>query len=212
MVVVCIMYGCCLHYVWLSFALCMVVVCIVYGCRLHYVWLSFALCMVVVCIVYGCRLHYVWLSFALCMVVVCIVYGCRLHCVWLSFALCMVVVCIMYGCRLHYVWLSFALCMVVGKISTFHTVRKKQRGEKCPDLALIPPQEFVLRYHTKRANTVAYIWRNSISTDINVEYQGWNSDGNIWMDSAFPPQIEDILFDEDYDEDSYEHGNERDTE
>ena len=102
-------------------------------------------------------------------------------------------VCIIYGCPEK----------TVNK-ARFQLFEKKQRGKKCPDLALIPPCESVLRYHTKRANTVAYIRRNSICKDINVEYQGWDSDGKIiWMDSAFPPQIEDILFD---DEDSYTNG------
>ena len=105
-------------------------------------------------------------------------------------------VCIIYGCREK----------SINK-AHFKLFEKKQRGKKCPDLALIPPCESVLRYHTKRANTVAYIWRNSICKDINVEYQGWDSDGKIiWMDSAFPPQIEDILFDDNYDEDSYANG------
>ena len=92
-------------------------------------------------------------------------------------------ICIIYGCREK----------SVNK-ARFKLFEKKHRGKKCPDLAMIPSCGSVLRYHTKRANTIAYIWRNSISKDINVEYQEWNSDGKITkMDSAVPPQIEDIL-------------------
>ena len=60
-----------------------------------------------------------------------------------------------------------------------------------------------------RANTVAYIWRNSLSKYVDIpQYYGWDTEGRIyWMDNAFPPDIEDVLFDETYDEEGYDYVN-----
>ena len=42
---------------------------------------------------------------------------------------------------------------------------------------------------------------------------GWSNDGQIiWIDSAFPSDVEDLLFEEGYDEDVYEYGSDVDSE
>ena len=40
---------------------------------------------------------------------------------------------------------------------------KRQKGNKIIDTAALPPCESVLHLHSKRANAVAYMWRNAVN-------------------------------------------------
>jgi len=75
---------------------------------------------------------------------------------------------------------------------------KKTSGQhKVPDLSTFPPCQRVLNNHCKRSNTIAYIWKNSLTAQIeypDLELNEWQHDGSIdWVDEYFPDEIEDIL-------------------
>ena len=94
--------------------------------------------------------------------------------------------------------------------------KKQAREKKVVDLANLPQCQSVLRLHSMRANTVAYIWRNSGSSQCEIpplSECGWSNDGQIiWIASAFPSDVEDLLFEEGYNEDVYEYGSDVDSE
>ena len=94
--------------------------------------------------------------------------------------------------------------------------KKQAREKKVVDLANLPPCQSVLHLHSMRANTVAYIWRNSGSSQCEIpplSECGWSNDGQIiWIESALPSDVEDLLFEEGYDEDVYEYGSDVDSE
>ena len=103
------------------------------------------------------------------------------------------------------------VCHVYGyKEKSINLVRsklfynKEKREHKVTDLSTLPPCQDVLLFHAKRANMIAYIWRNSIHAHIDypdINEHGWQSNGEIyWMLDAFPHDIEQLLEDErDYD-------------
>ena len=86
---------------------------------------------------------------------------------------------------------------------------KTRVENKFVDLTLLPPCRTVLRLHAERANLVAYILKKSLSAQINLpNYSdcGWNNSGEIqWVTASYPDFVEDILFDEEY-EDYEEYG------
>ena len=88
--------------------------------------------------------------------------------------------------------------------------KKHQRENKITDLSSIPPCTAVLHLHSKRANAVAYLWRNAANPTIDfpsLEENGWSSTGEIqWAEEAFPDDIEELLTAEDESDDEYEYG------
>lgn len=85
--------------------------------------------------------------------------------------------------------------------------KKLQKEHKVTDLAILPPCKQVLLYHIKRANLIAYVWRNSAEPNITmpeINEHGWLPTGEIfWLDDAFPEDIEMFLQQEvDNDEDN----------
>ena len=75
--------------------------------------------------------------------------------------------------------------------------KKRTRENKIHDLSTFPPCRQVLEYHSRRSNAIAYIWKHSLSS--NVDYPntiecGWEVNGDIhWIDECFPEEVEDIL-------------------
>ena len=52
-----------------------------------------------------------------------------------------------------------------ARYAIFATERqKRQKENKITDMAAFPPCESVLRLHSKRANAVAYMWRNAVNS------------------------------------------------
>ena len=66
-------------------------------------------------------------------------------------------------------------------------------------MAAFPLCESVLRLHSKRANAVAYMWRNAVNLIPkfpNLEESRWYLNGDSqWVDDMFPPTIEQLLSD-----------------
>ena len=58
-------------------------------------------------------------------------------------------------------------------------------------MAALPRCESVLHIHSKRANALAYMWRNAINPIVespNVEKSSLYLNGDIqWVDDVFPP-------------------------
>ena len=51
-----------------------------------------------------------------------------------------------------------------ARYAIFATERQtRQKENKITDMAAFPPCESVLRLHSKRANAVAYMWRNAVN-------------------------------------------------
>ena len=77
--------------------------------------------------------------------------------------------------------------------------KKRQKENKIIDMAALPPCENVLHLHSKRANAVAYMWRNAVNPIVefpNLEESGWYLNGDIqWVDDVFLPTIEQLLSD-----------------
>ena len=95
--------------------------------------------------------------------------------------------------------------------------KKLQKEHKVTDLALLPPCNQVLLYHAKRANLIAYVWRNSAQPNITmpeINEHGWLPTGEIyWLDDAFPEDIENVLHQEEADNDiDDEHDDDDDDE
>ena len=83
----------------------------------------------------------------------------------------------------------------------FEMFEKKSRCQnKVPDLASFPPCHKVLLHHSKRSNAIAYIWKHSLSANIDypeINECGWELDGSIhWVDECFPFEVEEILVDD----------------
>ena len=77
--------------------------------------------------------------------------------------------------------------------------KKRQKKNKIIDMAAFPPSKSVLHLHSKRANAVAYMWRNAVNPIVefpNLEESGWYLNGDIqWVDDVFLPTIEQLLSD-----------------
>ena len=90
------------------------------------------------------------------------------------------------------------------KTSTLYLLRcsgKKQcREHKVVDLSTLPPCKEVLFYHSKRANLVENLWKNSLvarSDYPDITNYGWNIDSTVHgLHEQFPEDIENILLDD----------------
>ena len=78
-----------------------------------------------------------------------------------------------------------------------------EKKGKIQDLSLLPPCHQSLLLHCRRSNYIAKVWRSCFDAEIdfdNISDHGWSNDAEIvWMDTAFPEQIETILADENED-------------
>ena len=95
----------------------------------------------------------------------------------------------------------------------FQTMYEKKG--RIQDLSLLPPCRSSLQLHCKRSNYVARIWRSILSCNIdpdNIQNHGWSENGDIiWIEEAFPENIESILVNDeisDEDEDEIEEAEE----
>ena len=85
------------------------------------------------------------------------------------------------------------------------------KKKKIIDLSLLPPCKSVLRLHSKRANAVAYLWRNA-SNPTNefpsLTENGQTTTGDIeWIEEAFPAEGEKLITrDEDNGENEDDYG------
>lgn len=68
-------------------------------------------------------------------------------------------------------------------------------------MSLLPPCRQSLQLHCQRSNYIAKVWRSCLQTNIHfgdIEQHGWSMDGKIvWMDAAFPEEVEQLLACED---------------
>ena len=113
-------------------------------------------------------------------------------------------VCYLYGSRLKDI-----------NLLRFNMYTKKYIKEnKIIDMCSLPPCRSVLKLHSMRANFVAAIWKRSISPNVEppeISESGWLPDGSVrWINDAYPRDIEDIFFDDEYDGE-YECGEEGDS-
>ena len=91
--------------------------------------------------------------------------------------------------------------------------KKRKRHNKIIDLSLLPACKSVLRLHSKRANAVAYLWRNASNPTIefpSFTENGWTTTGDIeWIEEAFPVEVEELITrDEDNGENEDDYGSE----
>ena len=93
--------------------------------------------------------------------------------------------------------------------------RKHHRENKIIDMSSLPPCTTVLHLHAKRANAVAYLWRNSVNPTIefpSLEQNGWFITGDIqWVEEVFPDMIEELLNEESDEDDDYDCGSDINT-
>ena len=75
--------------------------------------------------------------------------------------------------------------------------RRYTRENKIIDLSLLPPCKDTLSRHIKRANTIAYIWKNSPISMVELldtSTCGWTACSEIdWMNVPFPEDVKDVL-------------------
>ena len=83
---------------------------------------------------------------------------------------------------------------------------------KIVDMCMLPPCFGNLQLHTRRANYVASIYRQSRQLIMSIEHymhHGWTEDGAIvWMDEVVPNDMESILISDNDRENELEIGNE----
>ena len=78
--------------------------------------------------------------------------------------------------------------------------KKLYRENKIVDMSSLPPCRSVLNLYAKRANAVAYLWRNSANPRVvspPLEENGWFITGDIqWVVDVIPQAIEELFDDE----------------
>ena len=111
-------------------------------------------------------------------------------------------VCYLYGSR------SKDINLVQYNIYT----KKYTNENKIIDMCSLPPCRSVLKLHSMRANYVAAVWKRSTSPNIEmplITSSGWFSDGSVmWIEDAYPIEIEDLFADDNYNDSEYEYGDE----
>ena len=85
-----------------------------------------------------------------------------------------------------------------------------ERKGKIQDLSLLPPCRQSLQLHCQRSNYIAKVWRSCLQANIDfadTEQNGWSTDGKIvWIDAAFPEEIEQFFSGEESNDDSSDEG------
>ena len=75
----------------------------------------------------------------------------------------------------------------------------------------MPPCKSVSTLHSKRANSVASLWRNVSNSTFefpSLTENWWTTTGDIeWIEEAFPAEVEELIMtDEDNDENEDDYG------
>eukprot|EP00794_Sanderia_malayensis_P013072 gene13072-biopygen10433 len=87
--------------------------------------------------------------------------------------------------------------------------RKYENENKIVDLSSLPPCQPVLKLHISGANFVAKIWKSAGEHQLELPHlsgHGWTDKYEIiWMEKAFPENIEDLLMELDDSEDDDEN-------
>lgn len=78
-------------------------------------------------------------------------------------------------------------------------LQKIEKEGKVVDLTLLPPCKSNLRFHARRANYVAHMYRRAneliLSLD-NPSNHGWNDQGSaLWSKICYPDDLSDLLLD-----------------
>uniref|UniRef100_A0A8C2WKG6 NIP7 nucleolar pre-rRNA processing protein n=1 Tax=Cyclopterus lumpus TaxID=8103 RepID=A0A8C2WKG6_CYCLU len=107
----CVVYGCCMCWVWVVYGCCMCWVCVVYGCCMCCVWVLHVLGMGCVWVLHVLGMGCVWVLHVLCMGAACVGYGLCMGAACVGYGLCMGVACVVYGCCMCWVWVVYGCCM-----------------------------------------------------------------------------------------------------
>ena len=109
------------------------------------------------------------------------------------------------------------LCQLYGyKDTSVDSVRfkifnkKVSKNHTAPDISLLPPSQLVFNLHLMRALYVAKMWRSSATAWIDfpsiTEY-GWEANGTpIWINVAFPDDINELLVETNVDDENNSEG------
>ena len=88
--------------------------------------------------------------------------------------------------------------------------RKYENENKIVDLSSIPPCQSVLKLHISRANFVAKIWKSAGENQLELPHlssHGWTESCEIvWMETAFPENVEELLMESGDSEDEDANG------
>ena len=103
-------------------------------------------------------------------------------------------------CLEKYVWKLYGFSDTSVNRVRFKTLEKKyKKDNKIVEISLLPPCCSTLRLHILRANTVAFLWRQSQNaiTDVpDITTNGWiNYDEIKWVEPVFPQEIEILVID-----------------
>ena len=101
---------------------------------------------------------------------------------------------------------TFTRCLYgYPRLQSVNDVRRKlfwqryEEDEKIIDLSLMPPCQRSLELHCKRANYVAFMYRNADRLILAIESperHGWSEDGSItWSQDCFPEDINERIQD-----------------
>ena len=107
---------------------------------------------------------------------------------------------VMTQCLAKYVCKLYGLSDTTVNRVRFKIVEKKyQNDNKIVDISLLPPYCSTLRLHILRANTIAYLWKqtqNAIIYVPDITTNGWiNYDEIKWVESVFLQEIENLVID-----------------
>ena len=110
----------------------------------------------------------------------------------------------MTQCLAKYVCKLYGLSDTTVNRVRFKIVEKKyQNDNKIVDISLLPPYCSTLRLHILRANTIAYLWKQSQNAIIDITTNGQiNYDEIKWVESVFLQDIENLVVD--YSSDIYD--------
>ena len=111
---------------------------------------------------------------------------------------------VMTQCLAKYVCKLYGLSDTTVNRVRFKIVEKKyQNDNKIVDISLLPPYCSTLRLHILRANTIAYLWKQSQKAIIDITTNGQiNYDEIKWVESVFLQDIENLVVD--YSSDIYD--------
>ena len=103
-------------------------------------------------------------------------------------------------CLEKYVWKLYGFSDTSVNRVRFKTLEKKyKKDNKIVEISLLPPCCSTLRLHILRANTVAFLWRqsqNAITDVSDITTNGWiNYDEIKWVEWVFPQDIENLVVD-----------------
>ena len=75
--------------------------------------------------------------------------------------------------------------------------RTLKKNKKVIDLSLLPPCKLSLLHHLRRANYVAFTWRQASNPEILIEppqWHGWDDEFNFkWSSEKYPKAVAEFL-------------------